>query len=219
MLSMPGTGSPPGETWLNGIHFADPLLPIEPEDENGPAERPCTAIVAPKASSVALHHRILLTRSRFGDHIPDGEGKVGPAPRRRGRRGGGERRKRHSIGPAEGSPMVRRIVLLAVLTATLLFGQATRSLATTAYAAQASSAFTITGFFDLAGASIPKPADLRIEADAEVFDLLELASGAASADALVSVDVFGSDPLDLHTGIDDVNANLDTLGLRGLLPG
>ena len=45
-----------------------------------------------------------------------------------------------------------------------------------------------------------KPGDLLVEGDAEVFDLFESALGAASADTLVSVDVFGADPLDLDVG-------------------
>ena len=93
--------------------------------------------------------------------------------------------------------MARRIFLLAALTAALLVTQATRSLATTTYAAQVSSTLTITGFLDETGAPIAKPADLVVEGDAEVFDLFESELGTASADTMVSVDVFGADPLDL----------------------
>lgn len=96
--------------------------------------------------------------------------------------------------------MARRIFLLAALTAALLVTQATGSLATTTYAAQVSSTLTITGFMDETGAPISKPADLLVEGDAEVFDLFESALGDASADTLVSVDVFGADPLDLDVG-------------------
>ena len=50
--------------------------------------------------------------------------------------------------------MARRIFLLAALTAALLVGQATGSLATTTYSAQVSSILTITGFLDETGAPI-----------------------------------------------------------------
>ena len=96
--------------------------------------------------------------------------------------------------------MARRILLVVALAAALVAGQATGSLAITTYAAQVSSILTITGFLDGTGAPIAKPLDLVVEGDAEVFDLFESALGDASADTLVSVDVFGADPLDLDVG-------------------
>lgn len=59
---------------------------------------------------------------------------------------------------------------------------------------------TVTGFADGSGTSIPKPADLIVEGDADVLDQFESATPNATASATPFAQVSAADPLDLMLG-------------------